>query len=209
MDMGAGPPGLLFLFGMWSVMMVAMMLPSATPMILLVGAVARRRGAAGPAVHTGLFTAGYFLLWIGFSAVAALAQWLLHRAALLTPAMASASPVLSGLVLLTAGVYQWLPLKRACLGHCRSPLHFLGAEWREGRAGALRMGARHGLFCVGCCWATMTLLFVGGVMRLPWIVALAALVLLEKLGPRGATLARAAGVVFAGWGLYLLVERLT
>jgi len=195
------------LFAMWTVMMVAMMLPSAAPMILLFGSVQRRRRERGTAaVPTAAFAAGYLLVWAGFSAVAALAQLGLHQAALLTPAMASRAPLLGGVLLLVAGAWQWLPVKQACLHHCRSPLHFLGAEWREGTSGALRMGVKHGIYCLGCCWALMLLLFVGGVMNLVWVAAIAALVLVEKL-TRGPWVSRAAGLALAGWGLWLIARR--
>jgi predicted metal-binding membrane protein len=195
----------LLLFVMWATMMVAMMLPSTAPTILLVASVLRRRREhASPAAPTAVFVAGYLLVWIGFSAVAALAQWGLHQAALLSPAMASTSPMLGGILLVVAGVYQWLPLKSACLGRCRSPLGFLDSEWREGIGGALVMGLRHGLYCLGCCWALMTLLFVAGVMNLLWVAAIAALVLVEKVVPGGFWLGRVAGLTLAGWGLWML-----
>lgn len=194
------------LFAMWVMMMIAMMLPSAGPVILLVASVARRRRAmAHPAAPTALFAAGYLVVWVAFSAVAALVQLGLHRAALLSPAMAVASPVLGGVLLVAAGAYQWLPTKSLCLHHCRSPLGVLGSEWREGRLGALTMGLRHGLFCVGCCWALMALLFAAGVMNVLWVAALAGVVLVEKVAPRGPLLGRAAGVVFAAWGVRLIV----
>ncbi len=195
----------LLLFVMWATMMVAMMLPSAAPTILLVTAVLRRRREqASPAAPTAVFVAGYLLIWIGFSAAAALTQWSLHQAALLSPAMASTSPVLGGILLIVAGVYQWLPFKSACLHHCRSPLGFLGSHWREGTAGALMMGMKHGLYCLGCCWALMTLLFVAGVMNLLWVAAIAALVLVEKVVPAGPWLGRIAGLTLSGWGLWML-----
>jgi predicted metal-binding membrane protein len=195
----------LLLFVMWATMMVAMMLPSAAPTILLVASVLRRRREqASPAAPTAVFVAGYLVVWTAFSVAAALAQWGLHQAALLSPAMASTSPVLGGILLLVAGVYQWLPVKTACLHHCRSPLGFLGTHWREGSGGALMMGVRHGLYCLGCCWALMTLLFVAGVMNLLWVAAIAALVLVEKVVPAGPWLGRVAGLTLAGWGLWML-----
>ena len=197
----------LLLFVMWATMMVAMMLPSAAPTILLVASVfRRRRERASPAAPTAVFVAGYLLVWFGFSGAAALAQWALHQAALLSPEMASTSAVLGGLLLLVAGVYQWLPVKSACLSHCRSPLGLLGSHWREGTHGALVMGLRHGLHCLGCCWALMTLLFVVGVMNLFWVAAIAVLVLLEKLARTGAVVGRVAGLGITGWGLYLLTS---
>ena len=195
----------LLLFLMWATMMVAMMLPSAAPTILLVASVLRRRREhASPAAPTAVFVAGYIVVWTGFSGAAALAQWGLHQAALLSPAMASTSPVLGGILLLVAGIYQWLPVKAACLHHCRSPLGFLGSHWREGSGGALVMGVRHGLHCLGCCWALMALLFVAGVMNLLWVAAIAALVLVEKVVPAGPWLGRVAGLTLAGCGLWML-----
>lgn len=197
---------LLSLFAMWAVMMAAMMLPSAAPMFLLVARVNRnRRERASPTVPTGVFVAGYLIVWTMFSAAAALAQSGLHRAALLAPEMVSASPVFSGLLLMLAGAYQWMPTKYICLNRCRSPFSFLGSEWREGRGGALVMGLRYGLLCLGCCWALMALLFVAGVMNILWIAALAALVLLEKVSPGGVAIARSTGVLFLAWGAYLIL----
>jgi predicted metal-binding membrane protein len=144
-------------------------------------------------------------VWTGFSAAAALAQAALHQAALLSPAMATTSPLLGGALLIVAGVYQWLPVKSACLGHCRSPHGFLDGQWSEGPSGALRMGLRHGVLCLGCCWALMALLFVAGVMNLIWIAGLAALVLVEKVVPGGIWLGRAVGVALIGAGGWMLV----
>ena len=200
-------PDVALLFLMWVVMMAAMMLPSAAPMILLFSSVNRRRGErASPMVPTSLFVAGYLLVWAGFSAAAALAQTALHEAALLSPAMATTTPLLGGLLLILAGVYQWMPLKQACLGTCRSPLGFLSSEWREGRRGALVMGLRHGLFCLGCCWALMVLLFVAGVMNLAWIAALAGLVLVEKIVPGGGWIGRAGGVALVAAGVWMIAR---
>ena len=200
-------PGVPWLAGMWAVMMVAMMLPSATPTILLFGNVTRRRRLEGrPAVPVAVFTLGYLAVWVFYAIVAGVAQWQLHRLALLSPSMAAASPVLAGGLLIAAGVYQWLPLKGACLSHCRSPLHFFSTEWREGVGGALAMGMRHGTYCVGCCWLLMALLFVGGVMTLAWVAGLAVLVALEKLTRHGEWIARIAGVAMIGGGLALLLS---
>lgn len=196
------------LFAMWSVMMVAMMLPSAAPMILLFAAVTRRRRVlASPAAPVAVFVAGYLVMWAAFSAIALLAQLALHRAALLSPMMATTDRGLGALLLIGAGLYQWTPLKRACLGHCRSPLAFFGAEWREGWRGALMMGMRHGAFCLGCCWALMALLFVAGVMNLLWVAVLAVVVLVEKTTPRGALMGRVAGAIFGVSGVAMLVTR--
>jgi predicted metal-binding membrane protein len=203
--MGAGLD-FAYLFFMWTVMMVAMMLPSAAPTILLVASVyRRRREQSTPTASTAVFLAGYLAVWSAFSAGAALMQVMLHRHALLTADMASASPVLAGVLLIIAGIYQWLPAKTACLNHCRSPMHFIAGEWREGTAGAFVMGLRHGFFCLGCCWALMTLLFVAGVMNLLWVAALAGLVLVEKVVRGGAWIGRAAGLAMAAWGVWLVV----
>jgi predicted metal-binding membrane protein len=194
-----------FLFVMWAVMMTAMMLPSAAPIILLVAGVnRRRRERADPTVPTASFVLGYLLIWTTYAAMAAGSQLLLHNAALLSPGMVTASPWLGGGLLLAAGIYQWTPLKEVCLHHCRSPLHFLSTEWREGTAGALRMGFKHGAYCVGCCWLLMALLFVAGVMNLVWVAALAAFVLAEKVVPGGRWVGRVAGLGFLGWGAWLM-----
>jgi predicted metal-binding membrane protein len=193
---------------MWIVMMVAMMIPAVAPVILLFAGVTRRRRMQGvPAAPVAVFTLGYLLAWTGYAILAALTQSALHSAALLSPAMSSASPLLGGAILILAGLYQWLPLKGACLSHCRSPLGFFSTEWREGTLGALRMGFRHGSYCVGCCWALMALLFVAGVMNLVWVAVIAGFVLAEKVVPNGRLLGRIAGVALAGGGLWLLVTR--
>ncbi len=178
-------------------------------MILIYARVARQAAAQGkPFAASGWFAAGYVVAWIAFSAVATTAQWALDRAALLTPMMESANNVLGGIVLIVAGLYQWTALKTACLSHCRSPLHFIQHHggFRREPPGALALGFRHGLYCIGCCWALMALLFVGGVMNLVWIAALAILVLVEKLAPFGWIIARGAGVAFIGAGLWLLTH---
>ena len=196
---------LVMLFSMWATMMVAMMLPSAAPMILLVASIQRRRQEReSPAPSTAVFAAGYLVVWTAFSAVAATVQYGLHRAALLSPTMASTTPILGGLILVTAGVYQLLPFKSTCLTHCRSPMHFLQHEWREGGAGALLMGLRHGFFCLGCCWALMALLFVAGVMNLLWVAVIAGLVLFEKVARFGPWIGHLAGLMLIGWGVWML-----
>lgn len=192
-------------FLMWAVMMAAMMVPSASPMVLMVSATARRRRQTSPHLVTGLFLLGYLVVWTLFSALAAGGQWGLHGAALLSPGMVSTSPILGGVLLLAAGMFQWSSLKRACLGHCRTPLGFVLTEWRDGGAGAFRMGMKHGAFCVGCCWALMTLLFVAGVMNLAWVAVIAAFVLVEKIVPAGPWIGRAAGVALGGVGLWMVV----
>ncbi|MGI9076114.1 MAG: DUF2182 domain-containing protein [Gemmatimonadaceae bacterium] len=195
---------LTLLYLMWLVMMVAMMIPSATPMLLMFATVARqRRERQQPAVPTSVFLLGYLLVWAGYSAAATFAQWALHSAALLSPMMVTTSGRLGGSLLILAGLFQFTPLKSLCLSRCRSPLGFLTAEWREGVRGALIMGIKHGGYCVTCCWSLMALLFVAGVMNLLWVVAIAVLVLLEKMAPSGRLLGRAAGVVFVAVGIWM------
>jgi predicted metal-binding membrane protein len=198
---------LLLIFLMWAVMMVAMMLPSALPTILIFHKAVRNDPQVGsPSRRMFAFVAGYILAWSGFSVAATLLQWGLAEAALLSPMMVSASPWLGGALLIVAGVYQWTPIKHACLQQCRSPLAFLVEHWRPGMPGALRLGLRHGLYCVGCCWALMLLLFVGGVMSLLWIGAITAFVLIEKLAPYGAQGGRLSGLALVIAGVWVLTS---
>lgn len=189
---------------MWAIMMSGMMIPSAAPMILLFAGL-RRQKQPGIALagETALFLGGYILVWTGFSVGATALQWALEQLALLSPMLVSLSPAVNGIILIAAGIYQWLPIKDACLVQCRSPAHFLSRHWRPGPGGALQMGLRHGLFCVGCCWVLMALLFVGGVMNLLWIALIAGLVLFEKLAPRGDRFGRLIGLALAGAGLLI------
>lgn len=191
---------------MWAVMMLAMMLPSAAPTILLVAAISRRRtGEAALAPATALcFASGYVAVWLGFSLLATIVQWRLDGAGLLSAEMAAAGTGLAGVILICAGVYQWTPLKRRCLHHCRSPLDFLLSHWRDSATGAASCGARHGLFCLGCCWMLMLLLFVGGLMNLLWIAGISLLVLVEKTLPWGGRMSAVAGLVLIAWGLVTL-----
>ncbi len=198
---------LLLAFLMWTVMMVAMMLPSAAPMVLLYARVARRgagRGGAAPAVWA--FVGGYLAIWTAFALLAALLQAALWESGFFAPGeMRIESVRLAGGVLLAAGVYQWLPLKEACLRHCRTPARFLAGHWREGSAGALRMGIAHGGFCLGCCWLLMLLLFAVGVMNLLWVAVVTLFVAGEKLLPAGVPLARIGGIALGAFGLYMLL----
>jgi predicted metal-binding membrane protein len=178
-------------FLMWTVMMVGMMVPSVAPMVLTFATLNRKRCDGGqPFVPAAVFLAGYLFAWTAFSAVAALAQWTLFRVALLDPRSQTVGPGLAGGLLAVAGLFQLSPVKSACLVQCRSPLGFLTTDWREGPWGALRMGARHGWFCIGCCWLLMALLFVAGVMNLLWVAAIAAYVLAEKVLPWGIVVSR-------------------
>jgi len=202
------PADVFFTFAMWAVMMVAMMSGAATPVILLFAAVHRRRDVRRVPLAVLLFGSGYIAIWAGFSACAALAQWALHEATLLSPAMKTSSPYLGGAILLGAGIYQLTPFKGACLTHCRSPLGFMMTGWREGALGAFRMGLQHGAYCVGCCWALMCMLFVVGVMNLAWVGALTVFVLLEKAGPAGGMLARIAGAGMIIFGVLRMTRTL-
>ncbi len=197
-------------FVMWAVMMVAMMVPSASPMVLMFATINRnRREQQSPFVPTGVFLLGYLVAWAWYSALATLGQWGLHTAALLSPTMVNASPILGGALLLTAGIFQFTPLKYACLTRCRSPLGFLLNEWREGTRGALLMGLRNGNFCVVCCWALMSLMFVVGVMSLLWMAIIADFVLVEKVAPRGLWVSRISGLLFIVWGAWMLTGALS
>jgi predicted metal-binding membrane protein len=196
-------------FLMWAIMMVGMMLPSATPMILLFAMVSRKQKAEGkPYVPVGMFASGYLIVWSLFSLIAAGLQWALEQTALLSPMMVSASPYLGGGILIAAGIYQLTPLKTACLKHCRTPFSFVALHWRTGTRGSVIMGMHHGAFCVGCCWALMALLFVGGVMNLLWVAIIAGFVLLEKVLPRGQGMGRLTGVALLGWGAWLIAAAL-
>ena len=199
----------LLMFAMWVVMMVAMMTPSAAPMILLFAVVNRKlREQQKPFVPTGIFLFGYLVVWSLFSAVATVLQWRLHEMALLSPMMVSTSPLLSGATLLAAGLFQLTPLKHACLKHCRSPLGFLMTDWRDGAWGAFVMGLRHGSYCLGCCWLLMALLFVAGVMNMLWLTVITLFVLAEKVAPVGMRLSRVTGLLLSGIGLWMIVGML-
>jgi predicted metal-binding membrane protein len=204
------PVEFVYVFAMWTVMMIGMMTPSVAPMILIYARVGRQAVTSGhPFAASGWFASGYLIAWFAFSLAATSAQWVLERAALLTPMMENASTVLGGIVLIAAGVYQWTPIKEACLAYCQAPLTFVMRHggFRADANGALALGFRHGLYCIGCCWALMLLLFIGGVMNVLWIAALAGLVLLEKVLPLGKLVSRVAGCIFIGSGAWLLLMR--
>lgn len=191
---------------MWAVMMAAMMLPSAAPMILLFNTVARRSSERGePAGASGAFAFAYLIVWAIFSVAAVALQFGLEKAALLSPMMQTTSIALAGAMLIAAGLYQWTRLKQICLRHCRSPLEFITTHWSPGARGAFLMGLRHGTVCVGCCWLLMLLLFVGGVMNLAWIAGIALFVLAEKVLPAGHWLGKGAGVLMIVWGIATLL----
>lgn len=194
------------LFGMWLAMMSAMMLPATFPMTNAFAAInQRRRERETPYVATAFFVAGYLIAWAAFSALAVLVQWGLESAGLLNEMMAATSTTLSGVLFLVAGLYQWTPLKEVCLARCRSPVGFVLTEWRDGPLGAIVMGLRHGMFCVGCCAALMLLLFAVAVMNLLWVAALCVLVMAEKLLPGGRILRHAIGAGLTVAGIVLLL----
>lgn len=192
------------MLAMWVVMMVAMMLPSAAPMLLLFSATQRERATRGEPTTVLAFAGGYLLVWVVFSVVAAALQAALQQSMVLSSDLAMIDGWLPAAVLALAGVYQLTPLKSACLVRCRSPLGFLLGRWRDGVGGALAMGLRHGAFCLGCCWALMGLLFVGGVMNIVWVAVLAVVVLAEKVLPHGVWLARAGGVALIAWAVWIV-----
>ncbi len=199
------PGYFVLMFFMWWIMMVAMMLPSATPMVLLFIAISRKQQGKGNSfTPTSIFASAYLIVWAGFSIVAVVVQWGLQEVGFLSPMLESASVILGGVILLAAGIYQLTPLKRACLNHCRSPLQFIMTRWRNGTHGAFLMGIEHGAYCVGCCWFLMCLLFFGGIMNLFWIAGLAVYVLLEKTIPMGHWVTNIVGVALIVWGITVL-----
>jgi predicted metal-binding membrane protein len=201
------PSYALLMFAMWSIMMIAMMLPSAAPMVLLFTTIKRKHEASStPAVGAGTFVAGYLVVWAAFSLAATLAQWGLERTGLVSMAVTSGSATFIGAILLCAGLYQLTPLKTACLRFCQSPVLFLSSHWRGGAVGACRMGVVHGAYCLGCCWFLMALLFVGGVMNLIWVAGIAIYVALEKMLPVGPWLSRVAGAMLAVLGTFVLIR---
>jgi predicted metal-binding membrane protein len=204
MDQPWASADVFYTFAMWVVMMVGMMAGSAVPVLLLFAGSRAKRPQHGARLATLMFGLGYLLVWVGYSAVATLAQWGLREAALLSPMMAASSPYVGGAILFEAGLYQLTAWKRSCLTHCRSPLGFLMSNWRDGQVGALRMGLQHGAYCLGCCWMLMMVLFTVGVMNLMWVAALTALVLLEKVGPSGMLVSRVAGGIMLLAGIRMV-----
>jgi predicted metal-binding membrane protein len=196
---------LFYTFTMWAVMMVGMMAGTAAPVLFLFAAMQVGRGEPGVRLGVVMFGLGYIAVWTGFSACATLAQWALREATLLSPAMVASSPILAGGILIVAGAYQLTPFKGSCLRQCRSPLGFLMTNWRDGVRGALEMGLRHGVHCLGCCWALMCVLFVVGVMNLAWVAALTVFVLVEKIGPAGLVVSRIAGAAMIVAGALFVI----
>jgi predicted metal-binding membrane protein len=204
--MPSSGPHLALVSAMWAAMMVGMMVPSATPMVVAFADWTRGDGHRGsrPAAVAS-FLSGYVLVWMGFSVMAAVLQVGLERVALLTPMGAITTPAVGGTVLVLAGVFQVTPWKQACLRRCRTPMGFLIAEWRDGPRGAVVMGVRHGVYCLGCCWLLMAVLFVVGTMHLVWMAAVAGFVLVEKLAPPSLRVSYAAGAFLVGWGAWALL----
>jgi predicted metal-binding membrane protein len=199
----------LLLFIMWWTMMMAMMLPSAAPAILTFGAISRKLAEKGaPAVPLAVFVAGYAAIWTSFAAAAVALQLLLSQTIALSMMMAVTSAVVGGGLLVAAGLYQMSPLKSACLRKCQMPMMYFARNWQRGYLGALRMGLSHGLYCLGCCWVLMGLLFYGGVMELRWIVGLALYVAAEKLIPAGNRLSHFTGILLIGWGAWTVYRAL-
>jgi len=217
-DMNIGPAiepwsvtQFLMSFAMWAVMMIGMMTPSATPIILLYAGVGRQVAAAGkPFAAAGWFAAGYLAAWCSFAGLASLAQGALIEAMLLTPMLSLASNLIGGVVLIVAGLYQWTPLKESCLSQCQAPLGFIMRHggFKRDAWDSMALGLKHGLFCIGCCWALMGLLFVGGVMNLLWIAGLASWVLLEKIVPAGRLMSHSLGLVLVAAGAIFLYRTL-
>jgi len=196
-----------FMFAMWLVMMIGMMTPSVAPMVLLYVAVGRSAVGKGPAfAPASAFVAGYLLAWGAFSAAATVLQWWLESLAVITPMMAGMSRPLAGLVLIVAGLYQWLPIKQSCLSQCRAPLSFVQRHggFQASARGSVRLGALHGWYCIGCCWVLMALLFAFGVMNFYWIAGLMIFVLIEKIVPNAGLVSRVAGLVAIGMGTFLI-----
>jgi predicted metal-binding membrane protein len=192
---------------MWFVMMIAMMTPSVAPLILIFAMVNRqKKQQQNPFVPTGYLLSGYFLVWAVFSLLATLLQWLLQNISLLNPEMVTTNKILGGAILIAAGIFQFTPLKQRCLSYCRTPIDFIHRNWKEGRTGALRMGIENGLYCLGCCWVLMSLLFVSGIMNLLWIVLIALFVLIEKALPKIKSISFIAGAILIVYGILFLMK---
>ncbi len=205
---GWGTADFLMAFVMWAVMMIGMMVPSVAPWVLALCGVSARDPRSSPLFSAGGFLMGYLAVWTVYSFVAAGLQWGLHTVIHLSPQLRGASPVPEGTLLLVAGIYQWTPLKNACLAHCRSPLGFFLTSWKEGRFGSFQMGFQHGLYCVGCCWALMALSFIAGLMNLLWMAAITIFLLIDHTTPVGYWFTRAAGVLLLGSGIWILAATL-
>jgi predicted metal-binding membrane protein len=188
---------------MWVVMMGAMMLPSAIPMLVIHRRVSKKRDPETPSANRW-FLAAYLTIWALFCVAASFLQWGFQRAGILSHMLELRGFLVGGAILVAAGIFQLSSLKAACLRKCRTPMGFLLTDWRSGRAGAFQMGFKHGVYCVGCCWALMAVLFVAGVMNLATIAVLSGIVALEKLTLRGELFAKLGGIALIVWGLWLI-----
>jgi predicted metal-binding membrane protein len=202
-DVPFGARDALLVFAMWAIMMIVMMLRSATPLLYIFGKTRAAGGERRVSLSVLMLALGYLTAWFGFSTVAATTQLALHKSALMSPEMWITSPYLAAAVLLIAGIFQFTPFKRECLTQCRTPVEFLMTHWRSGKFGAYQMGMRHGIFCVGCCWATMLILFVVGVMNPAWVLLLAAFIFAEKIAPHGRRIAQLGGAIMIAFGIEL------
>lgn len=203
MDAGWALKEIIAVWVMWAVMMGAMMLPSAIPMLVIHKKISAKRDPETPTANRW-FVAAYLFAWALFCVLAAGLQWGFQRAGVLSHMLELKGTLIGGIILVAAGVFQLSPLKATCLGNCRSPMGFLLTDWRSGRAGAFQMGFKHGQYCIGCCWALMMVLFVAGVMNLTAIAVLSGIVAIEKLAPRGEFLAKLGGVAVITWGVWLV-----
>lgn len=203
MDVGWRLKEVFVVWLMWSVMMGAMMLPSAIPMIMIHRRISAKRNPEAPNANRW-FLLAYIVAWALFSAGASVLQWGFQRADILSPMLKLQGSLASGIILVAAGLFQFSSLKTACLHKCRTPMGFVLTDWRSGNLGAFHMGLKHGQYCIGCCWALMMVLFVGGAMSLTTIAVLSCIVAIEKLAPRGDMLAKIGGLALIAWGLWLL-----
>jgi predicted metal-binding membrane protein len=197
----------VLLFIMWFVMMIAMMTPSVTPLVLIFTLINRRRQKRqNPFVRSSYLLSGYFVVWAAFSLFATLLQWLLQQFSLLNPEMITTSKILGGIILILAGVFQFTSLKYSCLHYCRTPVSFIHQYWKEGKSGALRMGIQNGIYCLGCCWILMILLFVSGIMNILWIAIISFFVLIEKVLSSAKVISSIAGISLIAYGIIVLMQ---
>lgn len=197
----------VLLFLMWFVMMIAMMTPSVTPLVLIFALINRKRQQRqNPYVPSGYLLSGYFLVWAAFSLFATFLQWLLQQASLLDPEMVTTNKVLGAIILIMAGTFQFTPLKNSCLRNCHSPIGFIHRYWKDGKNGALRMGIQNGIYCLGCCWILMIVLFVSGIMNIFWIAIISLFVLIEKVLPSVKVISLIAGIALIAYGVIVLLQ---
>jgi predicted metal-binding membrane protein len=197
----------VLLFLMWFVMMIAMMTPSVIPLVLVFTLINRKRQQRqNPFVPSGYLLSGYFVVWAAFSLFATLLQWLLQQVSLLNPEMITTSKILGGFILILAGVFQFTSLKGSCLRYCRTPIGFIHQYWKDGKSGALRMGIQNGIYCLGCCWILMLLLFVSGIMNILWIAIISLFVLIEKVLSSVKVISFIAGMALMAYGIIVLLQ---